>query len=435
MSMKRTKNNSKVEGSGNKKRRSLEDPKSNEGEIPLFSRTLDNDESQREEGEQLTEKRSDKSEEKERNNNGHVEGEAAQVKDEAETNETDKPNGNVNSDRQSRCSDSDLSSNARTSEDEKIALIFRSANDKLDKIEANADKKKYQVARETAQKLEKILPMDRIASEMVKGFRGRISPSTIYAALEEKHKISYRVQNARKGKKEKEKTESLAPISELKQIIIDTSGHSTQQLVRPDSSDDGDNNKPQRQIGVTQDSKSVAINETQEVGSGNGDGIDTDTSPPATRDVTECEKCPIKDSRIEEVEDVVRKTTPLTSANQIAEVKLKQLKKELDDRNRELSDKPSQIAKLSDELKHIKEKQAEVHKDENLNFANLTVTNIGDFEFSLLLGDIKYHLAALYPSIGDGGKVWFSGKLDRDSGKILSIRFGRIGDKNLSNTQ
>ena len=83
--MKRTKNNSKVEGSGNSKpSRYQADPKSNEGEIPVFSRnhkgiTLDNDESQRDEGDQLTEKRSDKSEEKERNNNGHVEGEAAEV--------------------------------------------------------------------------------------------------------------------------------------------------------------------------------------------------------------------------------------------------------------------------------------------------------------------------------------------------------------------
>jgi hypothetical protein len=56
------------------------------------------------------------------------------------------------------------------------------------------------------------------------------------------------------------------------------------------------------------------------------------------------------------------------------------------------------------------------------------VTNNGDFEYSLLLGDIKYHLAALYPKIGDGDKVWFSGKFDKDTGNFLSIKFGRIGD-------
>jgi predicted nuclease with TOPRIM domain len=138
-----------------------------------------------------------------------------------------------------------------------------------------------------------------------------------------------------------------------------------------------------------------------------------------TRDVTECEKCPIKDSRIKELEDVVRKTTQLTSANQIAEVKLKQIKKEL-------SDKTSQIAKLSDELKHIKEKQAEVPKDDNLNLSNVAVTNTRDFEFSLILEEVRGYLALLHPKIGDGGKVWFSGKLDKDTGQILSIKFGRI---------
>jgi hypothetical protein len=184
---------------------------------------------------------------------------------------------------------------------------------------------------------------------------------------------------------------------------------------KPYSSDAGDDNKP------------VNINEKQNVGSRN----DTNASPPVTREVTECEHCKIKDSRIKELEDVVIKTTQLTPANQIAvgeDDKTKQIQKELDERTREVKDKISQIAKLSDELKHIKEKQAKVHKDENLNFANVTVANTGNFEFSFLLREIKYHLAALYPCIGDGDKVWFSGKLDKDSGKILSIRFGRIGD-------
>ena len=51
------------------------------------------------------------------------------------------------------------------------------------------------------------------------------------------------------------------------------------------------------------------------------------------RDVTECEHCQIKDFRIKELEDAVRKTTQLTPANQISEGKddnIKQLHKELD---------------------------------------------------------------------------------------------------------
>lgn len=58
------------------------------------------------------------------------------------------------------------------------------------------------------------------------------------------------------------------------------------------------------------------------------------------------------------------------------------------------------------------------------------MSNTGDFEFSLLLGEIKYHLVS-YPKIGDGGKVWFSGKLDKDTGKILSIKIGGITTQNI----
>lgn len=117
----------------------------------------------------------------------------------------------------------------------------------------------------------------------------------------------------------------------------------------------------------------------------------------------------------------------LTSANQIAEDnKIKQLEKQLDERNRELSDKTSQIAKPSDELRHIKEKQAAAHKDKHLNLVAGAVTSTGDFELAFLLGEMKYHLASLYPKVGDGGKVWISGKFDKDTGNLLSIKFGRI---------
>jgi len=97
----------------------------------------------------------------------------------------------------------------------------------------------------------------------------------------------------------------------------------------------------------------------------------------------------------------------------------------------QISDKTSQIAKPSDELRHIKEKQASADKDKHLNSVAGAVTNTtGDFELAFLLGEMKYHLASLYSKIGDGGKVWISGKFDKDTGKILSIKFGRIANHN-----
>jgi hypothetical protein len=181
-----------------------------------------------------------------------------------------------NSDRQPKPSDSNPSANKRSSEHEEIALLFRMATDKLDHIEANAKKEKQQIVRDLARELEKFRPIDRIASEIVEELREKVSKSVIYAALDENYKTSYRVQNARKRKKEKEKkADSLAPTSELKQVIIDTFGHSTQQLVsEPHSSD----NKPQQQMAETQDNKSGNVNETEKVESGNACGINTGAS-------------------------------------------------------------------------------------------------------------------------------------------------------------
>jgi hypothetical protein len=184
---------------------------------------------------------------------------------------------NPSGDRQSKPGDSNPLSNTTSSEHEEIALLFRAANDKLDKVDDDAKKEKQQVVRDLARDLEKFRPIDKIASEIVEELREKVSKSVVYAALDERYKTSYRVQNARKRKKKK--ADSLAPTSELKQVIIDTSGHSTQQLVsEPDSSDDYDGNKPLRQITETQDSRSGNVNETEKVESSNPSVVDTDAS-------------------------------------------------------------------------------------------------------------------------------------------------------------
>jgi hypothetical protein len=145
-----------------------------------------------------------------------------------------------------------------------------------------------------------------------------------------------------------------------------------------------------------------------------------ETQPPTTKGNDD-------DDKGKEVGAQSGRRNQLTSANRISEGEdNKQLEKQLDQCNRELSDKTSQIAKPSDELRHIKEKQAAAHKDKHLNLVAGTVTNTGDFELAFLLGEMKYHLASLYPKVGDGGKVWISGKFDKDTGNFLSIKFGRI---------
>ena len=214
---------------------------------------------------------------------------------------------------------------------------------------------------------------------------------------DEKYKEKRRVENARKQKRH-ENTKDLAvrvPLNhrQEKVVVIDTFGNEMAGL-QPSviKAADHDNDK---EI-ISQNSR---------------------------RYVAKCEHCQIKDSKIEQLEEALRKTAQMTPADQIAELRdneIIHLQKELDRRTQELADKTCEYAKLSEKLRH--------QKDENINTANVAETKTGDFEFALLLGDVKYHMAELYPRIGDAGKVWFSGKLDKDGGKIVSIRFGRTGD-------
>ena len=295
------------------------------------------------------------------------------------------------------------------SNEEEVSLCFQAAMEKLDNVDADAKKQKRQIVQDLAKDLKGKIPTERIASEIVHQLRGKVSERLIHDCLDEEYKEKHRVNNARKQKRKHQSTEDLAALVPLKEgtidrqekkVVVDTLGNEvveTQHCVIKETDYDDDKSKSV----ITQSSQRGFLN---------------------------CETCPIK----EQLEDALRRTTRLTLADQIPaddrHDQIIQLQNELKEVKRQLEEKTSQNAKLSDEVQHFRELQTEVYKDENHNTSNIAVTNTGDFEFSLLLGDIKYRLTALYPRIGDAGKVWFSGKLDKDSGKIHSIRFGRIGD-------
>ena len=58
---------------------------------------------------------------------------------------------------------------------------------------------------------------------------------------------------------------------------------------------------------------------------------------------------------------------------------------------------------------------------------NHAVDDILDFEFSLIFEDIHKYMAPLYCKIGDYGEVWFSGRIDRKTGRVISANLGRVG--------
>jgi hypothetical protein len=51
--------------------------------------------------------------------------------------------------------------------------------------------------------------------------------------------------------------------------------------------------------------------------------------------------------------------------------------------------------------------------------------DIIDFEFSLLLGDIGAYMDQIYNETGDIGDVWFSGRLNIKTGKVIEAHIGR----------
>ena len=49
-----------------------------------------------------------------------------------------------------------------------------------------------------------------------------------------------------------------------------------------------------------------------------------------------------------------------------------------------------------------------------------------DFEFCLKFKDIQQYMAPQFNTIGNNGDVWFNGKINTESGKVVETNFGRI---------
>jgi hypothetical protein len=52
-----------------------------------------------------------------------------------------------------------------------------------------------------------------------------------------------------------------------------------------------------------------------------------------------------------------------------------------------------------------------------------------DFEFALCFRDLRVQMASMYNQIVDRGKVWFSGRIDRMTGKVIDVKIGRTANK------
>ena len=168
------------------------------------------------------------------------------------------------------------------SNEEEISRCVKAAIEKLDKVDANAEKEKTQIVKDLAKDLEGNIPTDSICNEIVHQLHGKASPRLIRVCLDEKYKEKHRVANARKQKR-KESIEDLAASVPLEQ------------------------EKPKQQIAATKNGKSVIINETSK-----------NTEALSRADESDSEKCPncsVLRLRNQELEEALRKATTLSTAD------------------------------------------------------------------------------------------------------------------------
>jgi hypothetical protein len=428
MRMKRsTKNSSKVQGSGNsKRRRSLDkqdSSKSNEGDISLRSQeamekekqaslgkdenfnetrittlsiTDDSDESQQDEKKRLTEKENQRWDQLEEGEKRSLQ--AAQPNEhEAETENVVKTN--VNNQRLETETEA-----IKRKQGQEISVCFEAAKQKLGRLL----KSKKQVIRDLACELERLgRPVDHIAAEIVHELREceELSKSLIYSYLDEKYKDPSHA-SRRKGKKAKnlvpetgtesateEDQAGLAAEQEAQlkpEVLVqaDTSGHSIQQKQPTAEAEKEQQSYHSTETGINihpdttafkPDSATIAQQEEETASRPQPRcGIDSVVQEPV------CKHCPAKDAKIMELEEAVRALTSIKSVEEL------------------------------------------IHR---------STDGYQQFEFSMPFEPLRRHMVYFNGINGPlPDSVWFNGKFNRTTGKVVDVQIGRTTDTDATDT-
>jgi hypothetical protein len=221
--------------------------------------------------------------------------------------------------------------------EQEISLWVQVAIERLEKVDSDAKEKKTQIVKDLAKNLEGKIPTDRIANEIVHQLRGKVSERLIHSCLEKKYKEKYRVENAQKRKKKREVTaESAAPLlleqekpqqlmvavtEEGKSVTIDeTSKNREASISKRTRTDDNseaeapainqtksvsfDEQTPYMKTDINGTSL-VAIEKLAQNRSGKG----------SESDLEKCPKCSVLRLHNQELEEALRKTTTLSTAD------------------------------------------------------------------------------------------------------------------------
>jgi Zn-finger nucleic acid-binding protein len=244
-----------------------------------------------------------------------------------------------------------------------ISLCFQDAIKKLQEVDADANKKKTQIVQDLAKDLEEKIPTDRICTEIVHQLHGKVSETLIRRCLDEKYKERHRAENARKRKKKIQVTADLAT-----PLLLE-------------------HEKPLQLVAVTEEGKSVTIDEATAPATNQMKSVvernpfpktDNSTSLVAvdklTRSRSDLEKCPncsVLRLQNQELEEALRKATPLSTADTLNS-----------------SDEESEI------------------------------------EYQLPYLEVQQYMAAEYKK--GKSEVWFSVKINVKTKKVTSAKTGRI---------
>jgi hypothetical protein len=66
----------------------------------------------------------------------------------------------------------------------------------------------------------------------------------------------------------------------------------------------------------------------------------------------------------------------------------------------------------------VKSKEESDADDLIKNNPEQSASNLLEFEFYLIFRDVRQYMASLFPKVGEGGKVWFSGIINKSTGMV-----------------
>jgi hypothetical protein len=267
--------------------------------------------------------------------------------------------------------------------DAETSFLFVDAIEKLDKIDVQtkdskkqigvrANESKKQIVRDLAKNLEGKIPTDTICMEITNHLSGRVSDRFVRECLDERYKDKVYSDNAKKQHPKKNKAiDKLAAVTPLNPAVGEEKG-----IVDVDDSVSiEEKDKPPTTIdfSVMTDKTIVPVSYPQE----HKLNEKTDHS---LEEYSSCQE-PVDENR----EVALEKVSQVTIANKMV----------------------------------TSEEPANTHDNE-------MDKGILHFEFPIYYKKLQNQMALLSRKSGRDGKVWFNGKIEIETGKVISKNFGRI---------